>query len=109
MSYRPYPNADRALRYVEARHGDACPRCGHAPYAHPRRRGQYVCSRTVQGLPSCRECAARLRRLRTGPLGGAVESAARVRIDVPSVPSVSAGVDGTVLRTLAQRARGQRA
>lgn len=66
MGHRPYPNAERSRRYVDSRHGSSCPRCGHATSVHPYRHGQFECSRSRDGLPSCRECAARIMRLRKG-------------------------------------------
>jgi hypothetical protein len=35
-------------------------------------------------MPSCRECAERLLRLKAGPLGGMVESLSRINIQMPS-------------------------
>ncbi|MFF6931586.1 hypothetical protein [Streptomyces californicus] len=90
MSHRPYPNADRALRQVTRRHGSDCPRCGHRDHAHPRSGGQYVCTRKQNRMPSCRECAERLLRLKAGPLGGLVESLSRVNVYMPNV-TVSPG------------------
>lgn len=82
MSHRPFPHVDRALRQVTLRHGSDCPRCGHRAYAHPRSGGQYVCARELNGLPSCRECAARLLRLKVSPLGGMVEGLSRINIQL---------------------------
>lgn len=90
MSHRPYPNADRALRQVTLRHGSDCPRCGHRDHAHPRSGGQYVCSRELNGLPSCRECAARLLRLKASPLRGMMEGLSRINVQMPSM-AVSPG------------------
>ena len=90
MSHRPYPNADRALRQVTLRHGSDCPRCGHRDHAHPRSGGQYVCSRELNGTPSCRECADRLLRLKAGPLGGMAESLSRMNVQMPSFNFVAA-------------------
>ncbi|MGW1814167.1 hypothetical protein ACWCQM_11475 [Streptomyces sp. NPDC002125] len=90
MSHRPYPNADRALRQVTLRHGSDCPRCSHRDHAHPRSGGQYVCSRELNGVPSCRECADRLLRLKAGPLGGMAESLSRINVQMPSFNFVAA-------------------
>lgn len=100
MSHRPYPNADRALRQVTLRHSSDCPRCGHRDHAHPRTGGQYVCMRQRNGMPSCRECAARLLRLKASPLGGMVESLSRINIQMrvydlaPSRTSMPANWEG---------------
>jgi transposase-like protein len=85
MGHRPYPNADRARRYVDARHGSSCPRCGHRASVHPYKHGQFVCRRSRDGMPSCRECSARLMRLRAGPLRGLVESGAQLHITMPAI------------------------
>ncbi|WP_228994317.1 hypothetical protein [Streptomyces sp. DH8] len=90
MSHRPYPNTDRALRQVTLRHGSDCPRCGHRDHAHSRSGGQYVCTRRRNRMPSCRECAERLLRLKAGPLGGLTESLSRISIQVPNM-TVSPG------------------
>jgi len=88
MSHRPYLNAERALRQVQLRRGDSCPRCGHRDYAHPRKAGQYVCTRQRDGMPSCRECADRLMRLKAGPLRGLIEGAAQLNITMPAIQAV---------------------
>jgi len=85
MGHRPYPNADRARRYVDNRHGSSCPRCGHAASVHPYRRGQFECSRSRNGLPSCRECAARIMQLRTGRFPALADVAAGFQALPPSV------------------------
>ncbi len=111
MGHRPYPNADRARRYVDARHGSDCPRCGHHASVHPYRRGQFVCSPSRDGMPSCRECTARLMALREGPLRGFAESTARVHITMPNLrlPTSATGlvvrsVDESLLRAFRHRA-----
>jgi hypothetical protein len=41
-----------------------CPACGHRPESHPMESdGSRTCSRVLNGLPSCEECAAPLRSL----------------------------------------------
>jgi hypothetical protein len=51
-------------------------------------------------MPSCRECAARLLRLKAGPLGGLVESLPRINIQMqvfdfaPGWSSMTAGWEG---------------
>lgn len=85
MGHRPYPNAARARRYVDNRHGSSCPRCGHAASVHPYRRGQFECSRSHNGLPSCRECAARIMRLRAGRFPALADVAAGFQAIPPSV------------------------
>lgn len=85
MGYRPYPNADRTRRYVDARHGACCPRCGHYASVHPYENGQFVCSRTREGLPSCRDCSARLMQLRNSHLAGFARQATRIHVTVPKV------------------------
>lgn len=93
MGHRPYPNAERSRRYVDARHGSSCPRCGHYASVHPYKHGQFVCSRAHNGLPSCRECAARLMRLKNGPLAGLTAIPARIHIAMPNIRVPSAGSD----------------
>jgi len=89
MGHRPYPNAERSRRYVDARHGSSCPRCGHYASVHPYKHGQFVCSRTRDGLPSCRECSERFMRLRNGPLAGLAVAAPRVHITMPNIVAPS--------------------
>lgn len=89
MGHRPFPNAERSRRYVDARHGSCCPRCGHYASVHPFQRGQFVCRRTREGMPSCRECAARLMQSKAGPLRGFAENAARVQITMLPMPSLT--------------------
>ena len=90
MGHRPYPNADRTRRYVDARHGSCCPQCGHYASVHPYEHGQFVCSRTRDGLPSCRECSARLMQLRNSPLAGFAKTTTRIHINVPQIAVPSA-------------------
>lgn len=66
-------------------------RYGHRDHAHPREDGQYVCSRTLNGMPSCRECSARFLALRVGPFGGMAEALRNVRIEMPSVSFLPGG------------------
>ncbi|WP_055694121.1 hypothetical protein [Streptomyces prasinopilosus] len=89
MGHRPYPNADRARRYVDNRHGSSCPRCGHRASVHPYRRGQFECGRSREGMPSCRECAARIMRLRNGPLPALADLAAGFQMVIPPLPSAN--------------------
>lgn len=91
MGHRPYPNLERARRYVDSRHGSSCPRCGHWASVHPFQDGQFVCSRTLNGLPSCRECAARWSQLRITIPDGATVRAPLLRIHVapPSADAVT--------------------
>ena len=43
---------------------ETCPACGHAASSHPRdERGERTCSRSLNDLPSCRECAAPMAHL----------------------------------------------
>lgn len=97
MGHRPYPNADRTRRYVDARHGSVCPRCGHYASVHPYKRGHFMCSRTREGLPSCRECSARLLNLRNSPLAGFVKNAQQIHVTMPQIstavtPSAATGL-----------------
>lgn len=85
MGHRPYPDADRSRRYVDSRHGTSCPRCGHPASVHPYRRGQFQCGQSRDGLPTCRECAARIMHLRNGPLPALADAAAGFQALVPSV------------------------
>ncbi|MCF0086612.1 MULTISPECIES: hypothetical protein [unclassified Streptomyces] len=89
MGHRPYPNVERTRRYVDSRHGSACPRCGHAASVHPYKHGQFVCSRSREGMPSCRECAARIMRLRSGPLSALADAAVGFQMLLPPLPSVN--------------------
>ena len=91
MGHRPYPNADRTRRYVDARHGSSCPRCGHYASVHPYKHGQFVCSGTREGMPSCRECSARLLYLRNGPLAGLAVAPPRINITMPNIRVPSPG------------------
>lgn len=85
MGHRPYPNAERARRYVDSRHGSACPRCGHAASVHPYKHGQFECTRSRNGSPSCRECAARLMQLRANSIPALADVAAGFQAIPPSV------------------------
>ena len=90
MGHRPYPNAKRSRWYVDARHGSSCPRCGHYASVHPYKNGQFVCSRTLNGLPSCRECAGRLMALANSPLRGLAATAAQIQVTLSSITMPSA-------------------
>ena len=85
MGHRPYPNAERSRRYVDARHGTSCPRCGHGASVHPYRKGQFECGRSREGMPSCRECAARILRLRSGSFPALADAVAGFQSLVPPV------------------------
>lgn len=101
MGYRPYPNAARTRRHVDARHGSRCPRCGHRASVHPYRRGQFVCDRLRDGVPSCRECAARLLSLRNSPLRRLAETTTQVQITMPVMRPVSPSSDLAVRSVMA--------
>lgn len=83
MGHQPYPNAERTRRYVDARHGSSCPRCGHRSSVHPYRKGQFVCTRSRDQMPSCRECVALLVHLENSPLRGLAQSVVRMQLNVP--------------------------
>lgn len=105
MGHRPYPNAERSRRYVDARHGSSCPQCGHYASVHPYKHGQFVCSRTRDGLPSCRECSEHLMRLRNSQLAGLAVAAPRVHITMPNMvmsPPASALAAQSVVASLRQ-------
>lgn len=105
MGHRPYPNAERSRRYVDARHGSSCPRCGHYASVHPYKHGQFVCSRTREGMPSCRECSARLMRLRNGPLAGLAAAPPRIHITMPNIRVPESGSELAVQSTMASLRR----
>lgn len=98
MGHRPYPNADRSRRYVDARHGSSCPRCGHRASVHPYRKGQFECGRSREGLPSCRECAARIMDLRSGPIPALADVAAGFQALRPPLPFVNVAPGRAVIR-----------
>ena len=48
---------------------DECPACGHPASVHPQVRGGFLCGRSLNDLPSCRECAEPLKQLRKMKVG----------------------------------------